>query len=123
MNMRCPRWMLALGLWTAASAWADLPFRPETDPGETSASWGAAVVIALLLCAAAVAIVRKKGWRPSGWSTGERARPARVRTVVPLGAGARLIEVEHRGRTLLLGVTATQVTLLETTPGTAQEDA
>lgn len=116
------RWALASALWSATSVWAALPFRPETEAGETSASWTAGVVIAVvLLLAAGLAVARKKGWRRSGGRSPDGQRPARVRMVVPLGGGARLVEVERRGQVLLLGVTATQITLLESTPDSPTE--
>ena len=72
---------------------------------------------------AAVLVVRRGGSLGAALKARAARRRMRVREVLPLGAGARLIEVEHDGRRLLLGVTTAQVALLESRPCEPGEQA
>ena len=115
-------WVLAALTLNAGQAWASLPFRPEADPGESFSPWAMALLVVLTL-GAAVLLVRRGGSIGAVLKARAARRRMRVREVLPLGAGARLIEVEHDGRRLLLGVTTGQVALLESRPCETEEQA
>lgn len=122
--MRSPgRCVLAALLLYAGHACATLPFRPEAEASESFSPWTIAVLAVLLAVAAVLLVLKKKGVLRAGMTTRSARRRMRVCEVLPLGAGARLIEVEHDGRKLLLGVTPGQVSLLEARNSSTEEQA
>jgi flagellar biosynthetic protein FliO len=127
------RWF-AITLWPLATALSALPRRAwaqtvaasEPAAGSSSLGWfgGELLLLALLgACAwTVIYVLRRKRRFPSGHND-ERVH---VLGITPLGTRERLAVLRVRDRTLLVGVTAAQITLLAdlgAAPGTSIDRA
>jgi Flagellar biosynthesis protein, FliO len=106
-------WLLSTATWMPAWAQTAVPL-PEMATLETpSLTW--VLPVLLLACGWAVWLV----WRKRRDLQAGGGHAVQVLSVTPLGGRERVVTVRVEGRTLLLGVTPTQVTMLMELPSKA----